>query len=555
MAECMVHAELLPMDTGFDGRQITRMVDLDKSSQSTGFLVTDILLYAVCLFYDLWMLNSDMISARLDSQGDPPTSGSVPLVARSMTDTNNVSSQGRSMSPINVHREFFFNSKSHLDLSSRRFWKIPAFRSWVSAVCATWHWRFWSASAYEPDILIMANCCPMRGVGCLFVHVHLTSSAWVSSVRNHGGQCEVSHVTSDSSSQSCVPVSQPSCACNNAIIVVSLSSQVKLCPVSRFTVAHQVHKWLRGAFGVLFPWASGVEVASGDEAAFSANKWYYDATTPVYGSGTMYIIRPRAISLPLAWVSRGSGAHTTSRPSSTKANTKRPSPSSREGYPGLHNVWRAVSRLWPRNWASPSTPVSRLTMMRMALIRRRERERERFGSWNWTRILVVLCRAVLCMAGSALRQFLGAPLSVRFGGWGRKGDVDEVGGRRFIRSWLSGWNGRRVHECKRRGVSTTRLWREHLSAGAYVDADLRDWRVYTQRSGVRVLILRAVLWVGDTHTHNFVVAACGRRRLGNVSLVGRARVRIVQCFLFVVLAVCVRLHFSHNFLRNRTDTT
>ena len=43
MAGRMVHAELLPMDTGFDGRQTTRMVDLDKSSQSAGFLVTDIL--------------------------------------------------------------------------------------------------------------------------------------------------------------------------------------------------------------------------------------------------------------------------------------------------------------------------------------------------------------------------------------------------------------------------------------------------------------------------------------------------------------------------------
>jgi len=46
-------------------------------------------------------------------------------------------------------------------------------------------------------------------------------------------------------------------------------------------------------------WASDVEVVSGDEASFTANNYYDYATTPkpgygpspVYGSGTMYIIR------------------------------------------------------------------------------------------------------------------------------------------------------------------------------------------------------------------------------------------------------------------------
>ena len=53
MAECIVHAEALPMATGFDGRQKRRMVGLDKSSQRTGSLVTDILLSAVCPSHDL----------------------------------------------------------------------------------------------------------------------------------------------------------------------------------------------------------------------------------------------------------------------------------------------------------------------------------------------------------------------------------------------------------------------------------------------------------------------------------------------------------------------
>ena len=115
-------------------------------------------------------------------------------------------------------------------------------------------------------------------LGFFFVHTHLIFSAWVSSVRNQGGRCEVSRVTSDSLSQSCVLVAHPLFACTDAILVVSLSSQVKLCQVLCFTVADLVYKWLRGAFGIFFPcsqrghgWASDVEVASGDEAAFSVN--------------------------------------------------------------------------------------------------------------------------------------------------------------------------------------------------------------------------------------------------------------------------------------------
>merc|ERR1712107_832010 len=67
------------------------------------------------------------------------------------------------------------------------------------------------------------------------------------------------------------------------------------------------------------------EVVSGDEASFTANNYYDYATTPkpgygpspVYGSGTMYIIchaETKARSHPLASVPRESGAHTTSRP-------------------------------------------------------------------------------------------------------------------------------------------------------------------------------------------------------------------------------------------------
>ena len=94
----------------------------------------------------------------------------------------------------------------------------------------------------------------------------------------------------------------------------------------------------------------------------------------------MYIIRPRARSLPLAWVSRGSGAHTTSRPSSTEANTKRPIPSSRARVSGTaQRMEGSITPLAQKLGITIDTGVKVDDDEDGAHQAKRERD---FGSWN-----------------------------------------------------------------------------------------------------------------------------------------------------------------------------